>query len=213
MPKKVYLVRHGESEDGVLKLHQANDAALSEHGRHQAKDAAERFRNISIDVIFSSPYQRTHETAEHISAVTGVRIETNELLHERRQPKEIIGKSRTDSEVVRIKSIIKEHRNDPSWHYSDEENFFEVRDRVKQIIQWVVESPHEHIVIVSHAVLIKIFVLLTVFEDQVTPDMFLSYYAHVRTSQTGITMLQYKEDGWKLLTWNDYAHLGEDGNV
>ena len=210
MTKKVYLVRHGESEDLVQKLHQKDDSVLSERGNRQAKDVACRFSKIPIDIIFTSPYIRTMQTAQHISDITGAKIKTNTLLRERRQPSEIIGKGREEDEVMRIKEIINDHRNDPGWHYSDEENFFELRDRVVQFQIFIKQQSYSNILLVSHAVFIKVFTLLGVFGDLVSPDIFLSYYKHVRTSQTGITMLEWKDEMWKLLTWNDYAHLGED---
>src|SRR3989344_9342614 len=116
MHKKVYLVRHGETDDLAKKLHQQNNSVLSDRGKKQAHDVAERFSNIKVDVIYSSPFLRTIQTAEHIGSVTGARVETNELLRERKQPTEIMGKSRDDSEVIRIKEIISEHRNEPDWH-------------------------------------------------------------------------------------------------
>ena len=210
MPKKVYLVRHGESEDGAQKLHQLDDVALTEQGIQQAKDVAGRFSHLAINKIYSSPHRRTMQTAEHIVAVTGAQIEKTALLQERRQPSEIIGKLRADPEVVRIKGLMHEHRNDPGWHFSDEENLFELRDRVKEFQESLEHEEKENIVIVSHALFIKMFTLLGVFGALVTPDLFMAYYLHVRTSQTGITMFDRTEHGWRLLTWNDYAHLGDD---
>src|SRR3989344_7784574 len=105
MPKKVYLVRHGESEDLIKKLHQHDHAPLSERGNRQARDVATRFSDIRVDMIYSSPYLRTFQTAEHIAKVTGASIEKQNLLRERKQPDEIIGKPREDPEVVRIKAI------------------------------------------------------------------------------------------------------------
>lgn len=210
MPKKVYLVRHGESEHGAQKLHQLDDVALSERGMRQSRDVANRFTHLAIHKIYSSPHRRTLQTAEHIVAVTGAPIKTTALLQERRQPSEIVGKLRTDPEVVRIKKLMAERRNDPSWRYSDEESIFELRDRVKKFQDSLEHEEQENIVIVSHALFIKMFTLLGVFGDLVTPDLFASYYLHVRTSQTGITMFDRTEHGWRLLTWNDYAHLGDD---
>ena len=123
MPKKIYLVRHGETDDLVKKLHQHNDVALSERGNKQARDVAVRFSHIKVDVIFSSPHVRTVQTAEHIRSFTHAPLEISELLRESRQPHEIVGKERESADVLHIKEIMREHRNDPSWHYSDEENF------------------------------------------------------------------------------------------
>ncbi|MEK7615905.1 MAG: histidine phosphatase family protein [Patescibacteria group bacterium] len=210
MSKKVYLVRHGETEDLAKKLHQQNDSVLSERGNQQAQDVAGRFSKIRADIVYSSPFLRTLQTAKHIGTIAGAPVETKELLRERKQPKEIMGKPRDDAEVMRIKNTINEHRHDPSWHYSDEENFFDLRGRVKEFQKFVENDTQENVVLVSHAVFIKMFTLVSVFGDLLTPDMFSSYYQHVRTSQTGITMLEFTDNEWKLLTWNDYAHLGEN---
>ncbi len=210
MPKKVYLVRHGESEDGVKKLHQLDDAALTELGARQAKEVANRFQHLTIHKIYASPYRRALQTAEYIGTVTGASIETTGLLKERQQPSAIIGKLRNDPEVVRIKKLMAEHHNDPAWHHSDEENIFELRDRAKKFQEFLEQEEQENIAVVSHAAFIKMFTLLGVFGELVTPDLYESYYLHVRTSQTGITMFDQTTHGWRLLTWNDYAHLEDD---
>lgn len=66
----VYIARHGQNEDnrdGILNGHR--DLPLTELGRQQAQEAAQNIidRQLHVDVIYSSPLARAHETA-HIIA-------------------------------------------------------------------------------------------------------------------------------------------------
>lgn len=83
--KRVYFVRHGESEgnrDGILADARSS---LTDAGRAQAKGAAESIlaRGIKIDKIFSSPFVRARVTAdiiaEHISYPKESILEVPEL--------------------------------------------------------------------------------------------------------------------------------------
>lgn len=57
---------------------------LSEEGAAQAKTLAERFREIRIDAICSSPLERCIETAQPIAEIFGLKIKTSEALGELR---------------------------------------------------------------------------------------------------------------------------------
>ena len=67
---ELYLVRHGESEIPPDTFQ--SDFPLSELGRKQAAAVAGRFRDISIDHLLTTPYQRTQATAEAIAGVARV---------------------------------------------------------------------------------------------------------------------------------------------
>src|SRR5207237_10196723 len=64
---ELYLVRHGESEIPPDTFQ--SDFPLSDLGRKQATAVAGRFRDISIDHLLTTPYQRTQATAEAIAGV------------------------------------------------------------------------------------------------------------------------------------------------
>jgi broad specificity phosphatase PhoE len=98
---------------------------------------------------------------------------------------------------------------DPSWHDSDEENFHDFKNRVKGFIQTLENQPHENVLVVSHGYFLSLLVLTLAFEELLTPDLYTSFLALAHTTNTGITMYEYKNNKWRLLTWNDYAHLGE----
>jgi uncharacterized phosphatase len=51
----LYLIRHGQTDWNKNKLIQGHaDIPLNEAGRQQAKRVAERFRDIHIDVVYTS---------------------------------------------------------------------------------------------------------------------------------------------------------------
>src|SRR3989344_6948177 len=89
--KLIYLVRHGETVLNAQNIRQGPEGSLTEKGRAQALATAKRFPKNKgrPQVIISSPYQRTKETAEIIAKELGMPIEYSDLLVERRNPSEI----------------------------------------------------------------------------------------------------------------------------
>ncbi|MCA9834152.1 MAG: histidine phosphatase family protein [Thermomicrobiales bacterium] len=69
---ELFFVRHGQTSANVQRLYAGStDVPLDDMGRYQASRVAERFRDIAIDAIVSSPLQRAHYTAQQIGLVTG----------------------------------------------------------------------------------------------------------------------------------------------
>jgi broad specificity phosphatase PhoE len=67
-PKRLLLVRHGETEWNVLeKLQGQTDIALNDVGREQARRLAARLSGEALDVVLSSDLQRAMETAAIIA--------------------------------------------------------------------------------------------------------------------------------------------------
>jgi probable phosphoglycerate mutase len=67
----IYLIRHGEAAE---HWHKADDPALSELGREQAREAAEKLLpQLGSDVrIISSPMVRARETAQPLAESLGI---------------------------------------------------------------------------------------------------------------------------------------------
>ena len=82
--KKLLLIRHGESEADILKVHEGRaDFSLTETGRRQAaamgKWVAEHYE---VGLIFASTLRRAAQTAQCLSDATGVPIISDEDLME-----------------------------------------------------------------------------------------------------------------------------------
>ena len=101
--KKVYFVRHGESDGNRGLTHPINDSSLTDTGRSQAAFVAERCAKLPIEIIVCSTMNRTKETADIIFGTCPKPIEYSDLFRERRRPSEIFGKSNFLNEIVCIK--------------------------------------------------------------------------------------------------------------
>ncbi|MBP1560891.1 MAG: histidine phosphatase family protein [Oscillospiraceae bacterium] len=80
---KIYFVRHAEAMGNVLEFFQGRtDCEISEKGAKQLECLAERFKDIPIEAIYSSPLKRTMSTAEAVNKYHGLPIITDERLME-----------------------------------------------------------------------------------------------------------------------------------
>lgn len=209
---KIYVVRHGESTFNTTSIYQPNYSALSELGEKQAASLGSRFKHIPIDIIFSSDFTRAHHTAEQISLNTQKPIQIIEDLREVKKPTEIVGRHHRDPKSIEFETEALKNIHDPNWHYLDEENFHDFRTRVSRLLDFLNEQPHENIVIVTHSLVIRMIVALVLLtEEFVTPQGFMKLRQGLKTSNTGITILEKGEhDNFiRLKVYNDIAHLGE----
>lgn len=79
----VYLVRHAKSIGNTERIFQGrSNLGLSAEGRAQLPQLAERFRNIPLEAVYSSPLQRAVQTAEAVSHYHHLPIQTEEDLSE-----------------------------------------------------------------------------------------------------------------------------------
>jgi len=70
-----FVVRHGQSENNVdsrLNSDVSKNFHLTKLGREQAERTGEKLSSEKVDLIFSSPFTRTRETAEFIADKLGV---------------------------------------------------------------------------------------------------------------------------------------------
>src|ERR1700744_6567137 len=78
----IYIIRHGESEANAADIYGLN-TKLTSKGKKQAKETAEKFKDIHFDAVFSSPLIRAKETVAIITEERELEIETKEALRER----------------------------------------------------------------------------------------------------------------------------------
>ena len=64
---KLYIVRHGETDYNLKEIVQNDDAVLNETGIKQASSVREKLNDIDYDLIISSPFTRTRQTADIIN--------------------------------------------------------------------------------------------------------------------------------------------------
>ena len=82
-PMTIVLIRHGETALNAARVLQPADTPLSATGRHQSEALGRRVAGLAIAAIVSSDLPRAWQTAELLSAATGVPVTADPMLHER----------------------------------------------------------------------------------------------------------------------------------
>ncbi len=203
----IYFVRHGESEGNVSKIHQAPETPLSNQGIAQAQLVKQRLHAISFETIVCSDYRRAQHTAQIIQADTKVPIIETVLLREHRLPSEMKGLAADHPQARLIKESLIAAKHDPDYHFSDEENLSDLITRGRVALEFLRCLPHQTLVVVTHGNFLKCMSLCIVFEALVSPALIGASFKNLKTTNTGITMAEYSDSSWKLITWNDSAHL------
>lgn len=210
--KLIYFVRHGETELNAENIRQGPEGPLSETGRVQALATAKRFPKHKghPQVIISSPYERTRETAEIIAKELNMKVNYSDLLKERKNPTEIIGHW---GEEVGVKKVI--DRIDKSYHaddlrVSDEENFTDLKKRAKKLLAFISRRKEKRIIMVTHGIFLKMVVSYMLYGDKLTASEYnnLSYFNPIKNASMAICSYKhhwFTKNEWKLIIWNDLS--------
>ena len=220
LTKKVYFIRHGQSAQNLDNKRQGTTGKLSDKGRAQAEFVGKRFKDIVVDIILISPYERTIETAEIINSYLNVKTEICDLLVERKNPSEIIGKDADSEEVTKIMDVIDRSYHDNNFRYSDEENFLDLKDRAKKLLSFLANRPEKRIMCVSHRIFLKMVAAYIEFGENLTSEKFVKIDFLNKAENASVTFAEYsswqarrkgeelkEQAGWKLLAWNDYSPI------
>lgn len=202
----VYFVRHGSTDSLEKKISQSDNEPLNERGLAQAKELGKRFANTKIDLVISSPHLRAIQTAREISK----EVQTNPLFAEVKKPKEVVGQPKESDETKAIlKKTMEMYLVDPSWHYSDEENFEDLKSRGLRALEYLQNLDLENVVVVSHGNFIALMAGLMLFGESYPIDISLRLKSFMRLNATGVSIFTYEDDKWKLQCWNDTSHCLE----
>lgn len=212
--KTVYIVRHGQSVDNVLPVFQKSTSLLSEKGKCQAQQIAERLKYLDFEILVSSPLPRAKETAEAISSVSGKPIELSELFVERIKPSSTDGKPWTNSEAVKIFRDWEKSLVQTGLKVEDGENFEEIFHRADRALDYLLERSESNIVVISHGHFIRTLIARILIGDRVDGEIARRFYDLTSLENTAITVIQYREAFeesacWRVWTLNDHAHFAE----
>lgn len=129
---------------------------LSEEGRSQAEAVAAGLENVPFDAVYSSPIDRTMETARAIAARQGLRVRPRQGLSE-----VDFGKwtNKTFKVLVRNKLWPVIQRWPSGVRFPEGESFLEVHQRaVGEVEKLRAKHPKQTICCVSHADVLKLIV-------------------------------------------------------
>ncbi|MEX2247397.1 MAG: histidine phosphatase family protein [Dehalococcoidia bacterium] len=162
---RLYLIRHGQSGNNESRLvggPAVYDPPLTPVGEEQAQRIGNRMAADGVDAIYSSPLQRSYNTAKPIAERTGHEItviddlqEINEPMRDREAvPEVVLPDGVTHAEVKR------RFEQDPTWdNLPGSEHSRHFRDRIAGAINRIVtECPGKKVAIVCHGGVIQSYV-------------------------------------------------------
>lgn len=211
----IYFIRHGETELNRTHVHQGPDVPLSGIGREQIEKTAEALKELPTTKLYTSDLQRARESAGIIGMALDITPDVNPLFSEVRRPSLLYGKRHLSFLTARVGLTMMSHLHDKSWHYSDEENLYDIKERVAQAADFLAEAgkQDEHIIVVSHAFIINLFIkYMCAYKEVRVRDYLMTLMNAKRLKNASITTVTYNDDNnpltcdWVCLKFNDTSH-------
>ncbi len=199
-PTRVLLVRHGMND--YVKTHRlagwTPGVHLNDHGQRQAEAVGERLAAEPVAAVYSSPLERTVETAEAIAARHQLPVVTVEGIGETHCG-DWTGQLVEDLTKTDLWKVI---QGTPSRaRFPAGESFAEIQHRlVATLDELVVKHPEQTIVVVSHSDPIKLAVAFYIGQP-------LDLFQRLVIQPASITELEFHSMIPHLMRTNDCAHL------
>lgn len=148
----LYCMRHGHTnynELGLCNDDPGVDVFLTERGKQQAREAAEKLRRVPLQRILASQLPRTQQTARIINEHHQVPIEVHAGLNDIR--------SGFDGRPVR--DYMAAIAGDP-FHAKPNgaESLLEHKQRILDVIEWIYRQQDEALLVVAHEETLRVFI-------------------------------------------------------
>lgn len=202
--KKIYLIRHGETEWNVSRKIQGHkDIPLTDTGIKQANLIADRLMSEDIDIIYSSDLKRAYDTAKIIGDKIG--LEPNPHKEFREINFGIWEGLYNDKIGLEYGEEIYLWRKEPEkLKIEGGETLKEVQLRAMRELESIMNmNQDKNILIVSHGVTIKTMILGIL-------DMNLFYFKNLTIDNVSLTIIEFREYNKVLKVLNDTSHLKEN---
>ncbi len=199
---ELYLIRHGLSVANKLNIIQGQtEYPLAPEGIKQAEELAPRLAGIHFDRIYSSDLGRAMETARIIrpnaviTPLPGLR-EWDLGSWVGRNAAEIAAAEPENWQEIR-------QPNNPDFRPSGGESRRELRTRAgSELTKLASRHPAERILAVTHGAFLG--AAYTELFGTLPPGS---------SGNTSITILRHDSNGWRLVCWNDTAHLQQPADT
>ncbi len=200
--KKIYLLRHGETEYNRLGMVQGSgiDAPLNEKGEKQAAAFFEAYKHIAFDKIYVTPLQRTHQTVNQFLSLK-IPYEVLDGLKEISWGEQE-GVPFTEETGTAYKRIVQMWtEGDLHLKIEQGESPIEVMERQVPAMEYILSNKHEdNILICTHGRAMRI--LLCWLMDETLANM--DHYGH---SNCGLYLLDYDGKKFSIELSNETGHL------
>lgn len=207
--KKIYLVRHGETNANLKGYVPGKDESLNATGFLQADSLAQRVHHLDFDVVIASDFLRAQQTVKPISTIKNTPVQTVPSFGEMFEPTSIHGLLDEDEEVIGYRKNRNANIENHEWRQEDGENFLDLFNRITEAKKFIEISEVNNLLIVSHCYFLQMFVAAILLNAQQPTKDWFNIGQTLKMSNTGITLLTEDSSHWRVVTWNDHAHFAE----
>jgi broad specificity phosphatase PhoE len=194
-----FLIRHASCDGlGHTLWGRTPSIVLNEQGKLQAQHLADRFKNTTLDAIYSSPLERALQTAEAIARTMNLEVRNSDAANEidfgewTAQPFECLSLDERWRHFNRHRSMIM---------IPGGESFLEVQDRIVQELETLAKQHGKaNVAIVSHADVIRAAVA---YFAAIPIDLIDRF----EISPCSVTAIAVDDDHATLLTLNNHSDL------
>lgn len=202
---RLYLIRHGETDWNKQKKFQGwTDIDLNENGKMQAELLGERFKDIKVDEIYSSPLQRSVNTAKPIAQIKNLSIIENENFKEINFGE---WEGLTVSEIYEKagEDFVTFMKKPEEGTFPGDGSFANVTKRIAEGLEEVLDGKEDkNIVIVSHGGIVR----LTISYLMNFPG---DWYNKTWIDNTSVSVIELSKNRGNLLrVLNDFSHINSD---
>src|SRR3990170_6155251 len=200
MPRKIILIRHGETEYNRQKKWQGwSDVPLNKAGKKQAKLLAHRLKHEVIDILYTSDLKRAAETAKVIAKSVNLQLIKTKKLRERNIG--ILEGVNFQESIEKYKDVFGKlfDSSDETFKGHGGESVKEVKQRIKELWNEIRAEHKEKIVaIVTHGGTKHHIIRLLVHD----------LFQDMQFGNTAITILKKDRDGvYQITLLSDTSHL------
>jgi len=205
---KLILVRHGETYWNDERRIQGGDSdiELNDTGLEQVRKLATFLENEPITAIFSSPLQRATATAKVIASHHQLPVEIDQGLRELRVG-ELEGMSVSNLSTTFSQFLMQWWQDRGTMKLPNGESLVELQQRAWKVIESLLEryktSPEHNkdatVVVVSHYFVTLVIILKAL-------DLPLDFFTKFKLDLGGVSILEFRDYGARLLTFNDTSY-------
>jgi probable phosphomutase (TIGR03848 family) len=197
---QILLIRHAVND--VMKAQKLAgwmpDVHINEEGRQQAQAVAERLREMPITAIYSSPLDRTRETAEPLAQALGLEVQIREDIGEV-QYGDWTGKSLEELSKLDVWKVVQLYPS--GMRFPGGETIREMQARiVNQLESIAADHPREIVAVFSHADVIKAALAHYL-------GVHLDLFQRIVVNPTSVSVLRLTPYGPQVLRINDDGPL------
>ena len=203
MVTRIYLVRHAEAEGNASEFFQGcTQTQLTDKGRKQLAYLSQRFGEIPLDAVYTSPYLRARQTAEAVNRNHNLPIHEEDALHEinggdwEGKPWSVLPEAYPTEYGLWTGEM---------WRFQAPggESMADVWHRMTEAVSRIAKAHlGQTVAVVSHGCAIRNFLCFVELCDA-------EHLADVGwADNTAVSLVEYDTDtGWKLIFKNDASHL------